>query len=243
MTPLKIGEALYAEKEGNGISGYVAAVGEPYLCNDIAADPLYREGLDEAASALTVPLRLHDRVIGVFNIESNTKNAFTENDRRFAQIFGRYVAMAMHILDLLVVERYTTNETVAQNVLSELSEPSAGKRSMDDKEADVSEQAQRAREPLALPDAPSPSAGVARAPTPGDETVDLVAVPRQRAAAVPAEPEPVEREDEDELGWSAADVPRLEEGVPPAATPPPSGTAAPTTRRTSSFRRGFIGPS
>jgi CheY-like chemotaxis protein/PAS domain-containing protein len=123
LTPLKIGEVLYAEKEDNGISGMVAATGEPYICNDITKDPSYREGLDDAASSLTVPLRLHDQVIGVFNVESNTKNAFTVNDQRFAQIFGRYIAMAMHILDLLVVERYTTNEQVAQNVLHELSEP------------------------------------------------------------------------------------------------------------------------
>ncbi|MCZ6611250.1 MAG: response regulator, partial [Planctomycetota bacterium] len=51
--------------------------------------------------------------------------AFDHNDRQFATIFGRYIAMAMNILDLLVVERYTTNEQMAQNVLSELNEPLA----------------------------------------------------------------------------------------------------------------------
>jgi CheY-like chemotaxis protein/GAF domain-containing protein len=123
ISPLRIGEVLYAEKENNGISGFVAVTGKSYLCRDTASDPRYREGLADAASSLTVPLRLHDRVIGVFNIESNTPDAFDENDRRFAEIFGRYIAMSMHILDLLVVERYTTNEQVAQNVLSELGEP------------------------------------------------------------------------------------------------------------------------
>jgi CheY-like chemotaxis protein len=125
ITPERIGEVMYPEAEGSGISGYVAATGESYLCPNVQKDPLYREGLDEAASSLTVPLRLHDRVIGVFNVESKTPNAFDENDRQFATIFGRYIAMAMNILNLLVVERYMTNEQVAQNVLGELSEPLA----------------------------------------------------------------------------------------------------------------------
>ena len=123
LTPLRIGEVIYAEREDNGISGYVAATGECYLCGDVQRDPRYVEGLPEAASSLTVPLQLYDKVIGVFNVESATGNAFDENDRRFAQIFARYIAMAMHILDLMVIERYTTNEQVAANVLSELDEP------------------------------------------------------------------------------------------------------------------------
>ncbi|MHC4947386.1 MAG: GAF domain-containing protein [Planctomycetota bacterium] len=123
ISPLKIGEVIFAEAERNGISGHVAATGRSYICPDVQADPLYREGLDNAASSLTVPLKLHDQVIGVFNIESNTPSAFDEHDRQFAEIVGRYVAMAMNILDLLVVERYTTNEEVTENVLGELSEP------------------------------------------------------------------------------------------------------------------------
>jgi len=123
ISPLKIGEVIYAEAEGNGISGYVASTGRSYICPNVKEDPLYREGLDDAASSLTVPLRLQDRVIGVFNIESRQINAFDDNDRQFAEIFGRYVAIALNILDLLVVERFTTNEQVAKNVLSELNLP------------------------------------------------------------------------------------------------------------------------
>lgn len=125
ISPLKIGEVMYATAEGNGISGYVAATGVSYVCPDVSKDPMYREGLDNAASSLTVPLRLHDRVIGVFNVESNTKAAFNENDLLYAELFGRYVAMAMNILDLLVVERYTTNAQVSENLVCELRDPLA----------------------------------------------------------------------------------------------------------------------
>ncbi len=123
ITPERVGEVIYPRVQGNGITGYVAATGESYLCPNVREDALYRPGLDDAASSLTVPLRLHDRTIGVFNIESKTLNAFDENDRQFATIFGRYVAMAINILDLLLVERYTTNENLARVVLGELSEP------------------------------------------------------------------------------------------------------------------------
>jgi CheY-like chemotaxis protein len=123
LAPLRIGEMIYAEPEHNGISGYVAATGRSYVCPDIPNDPRYREGLEEAASSLTVPLRLHDKVIGVLNVESVETNSFSEQDRRFAEIFGRYIALSMHILDLLVVERYTTNEQLAANVVRELNDP------------------------------------------------------------------------------------------------------------------------
>ena len=123
IAPLGVGEAMYASITGNGISGLVAASGESYICPDVREDPLYREGLDNAGSSLTVPLRLYDEVIGVFNVESNSENVFNENDRQFAEIFGRYVASAMNILDLLVVERFTTNEELAQNMIGELSKP------------------------------------------------------------------------------------------------------------------------
>ena len=123
ITSERIGEVINPELEGSGITGHVAATGQSYLCPNVREDPLYREGLDNAASSLTVPLRLHDEVVGVFNIESSQLNGFDENDRRFATIFGRYIAMAMNILDLLVAERFTTNQQLSQTVLGELSEP------------------------------------------------------------------------------------------------------------------------
>jgi CheY-like chemotaxis protein len=59
----------------------------------------------------------------VFNIESDQLAAFTEDDRQFAETFGRYVAIALHMLNLLVVERSAVNETVSGRVEGELSEP------------------------------------------------------------------------------------------------------------------------
>ena len=114
---------LFAETEGNGISGYVASTGRSYICPDVDRDPRYVLGLDSAKSSLTVPLRLHDKVIGIFNIESRQRAAFNEDDRQFAEIFGRYVAIALNILDLMVVERVSTSHKVADDVCSEVAGP------------------------------------------------------------------------------------------------------------------------
>lgn len=111
--------------EGHGISGYVAATGRSYICPDTERDPRFLPGLAGARSSLTVPLKLHDRVIGVFNVESERLNAFDEDDRRFAEVFARYVAIALHMLNLLVVERTATNQAVSGRVEGELSEPLA----------------------------------------------------------------------------------------------------------------------
>ena len=114
---------LYAQPEGNGISGYVAATGRSYICHDTEKDPRYVLGMEHSKSSLTVPLFLHDKVVGIFNIESEEVGAFDEDDRQFAEIFGRNVALALNILNLLVVERYTTTGQLADSVVQEMASP------------------------------------------------------------------------------------------------------------------------
>jgi len=115
--------ALFASTEGNGICGYVAATGRSYICPDVRSDPRYIEGLPDARSSLTVPLRLHDRIIGVLSAESSRSAAFTEEDRQFAEIFAHHVAMALHILNLLVFERRTAHTEVSGSIFAELAGP------------------------------------------------------------------------------------------------------------------------
>jgi CheY-like chemotaxis protein len=114
---------LFAKPEGNGISGWVAATGKSYICDDTSKDDLFLPGLSGAKSSLTVPLRLHDRVIGILNVESERENAFDDDDRQLAEIFARYIAMAIHMQENLVVERTVTNMNVSGRVEGELAEP------------------------------------------------------------------------------------------------------------------------
>ena len=114
---------LYAQPEGNGISGYVAATGRSYICHDTEKDARYILGIKHCKSSLTVPLRLHDKIIGVFNVESDSVGAFEEDDRQFAEIFGQYIAMALNTLNLLVVERCNTSGQIADSVVQEMAKP------------------------------------------------------------------------------------------------------------------------
>lgn len=114
---------IFAKSEGNGISGMVATTGRSYLCLDTTKDPRYIKGLDNARSSLTVPLKLQQRVIGILNVESDRPEAFSEDDRQFAEIFARYIGMALQILQLLVGERYATTGQVAADVDAELAAP------------------------------------------------------------------------------------------------------------------------
>ena len=118
-----MGIQLFAQTEGQGISGYVAATGRSYLCANTEQDTRYVFGLEHAGSSLTVPLKLFDRVIGVFNVESEEVGAFSDQDRQFAEIFASYVAMSFHILNLLLVERYTTRQDASGTMQGELSAP------------------------------------------------------------------------------------------------------------------------
>ncbi len=108
MTPEAGGRLLHAKAEDNGTTGFVAATGKSYLCPDTTTDPLYLEGCRGARSSLTVPLLIHDEVIGTFNVESPKPNAFGEEELKFAEIFSREIAAALHTLELLTAEKRST---------------------------------------------------------------------------------------------------------------------------------------
>ncbi len=99
---------LRAEPQGNGVTGYVAATGKSYLCEDTSEDPLFIEGAQGARSSLTVPIKLHEQVIGTFNVESPEARHFTESDRQFLEIFCRDLAVSLNTLELLAAEKATT---------------------------------------------------------------------------------------------------------------------------------------
>lgn len=108
MQPEAEARILYARSEHNGVTGYVAATGRSYWCSDTTKDPLYLEGCKGAKSSLTVPLMLHDKVIGTFNVESPAPGGFSATDLQFLEIFSRDVAAALNTLELLVAEKAST---------------------------------------------------------------------------------------------------------------------------------------
>ena len=114
---------LYAEPTGNGVTGFVAATGKSYLCEDTEQDPLYLPGAAGARSSLTVPLVFHDEILGTFNVESPRVGAFTENDLQFLELFSREIAVSLNTLELLVAEKMTTASESIETILREVAGP------------------------------------------------------------------------------------------------------------------------
>ncbi|MEZ6111529.1 MAG: response regulator [Pirellulaceae bacterium] len=114
---------LFANSTGNGVTGFVAATGKSYLCEDTAEDPLYLQGFKGARSSLTVPLSLHEQTIGTFNVESPEPRAFSESDQQFLEIFSRDVAVALNTLELLVAQKANTAQESVDAIHSAVALP------------------------------------------------------------------------------------------------------------------------
>lgn len=114
---------LFAQLEGNGVTGFVAFTGKSYLCQDTTKDPLYLEGCKDAKSSMTVPLIQHDQVIGTFNVESPEPNAFHQGDLQFLEIFSREVAAALNTLELLVAQQANTAQASVEAIHREVALP------------------------------------------------------------------------------------------------------------------------
>ncbi|MEZ6066851.1 MAG: response regulator [Planctomycetaceae bacterium] len=123
MEPLAENRELFAYPEGNGVTGFVAATGRSYLCEDISQDPLYLPGAPGARSSLTVPLVLHEEILGTFNVESPRPRAFAQADLQFLELFCRELAIAINTLKLLVVEKASSTSELAQRLLKGLHAP------------------------------------------------------------------------------------------------------------------------
>lgn len=114
---------LFAQTEGYGVTGHVAATGKSYLCPDTSKDPYYLPGAPNARSSLTVPLILQDQTLGTFNVESAQVNAFTHHDQQFLELFAREVAIALNTLELITVAKITTANESTDLILRELAQP------------------------------------------------------------------------------------------------------------------------
>lgn len=123
MTSLAADRELLARKQGQGVTGFVAATGQSYLCPDTAKDPIYIEGAEGARSSLTVPLVYHGNVIGTLNVESPHTDAFDDRDRQFLEIYGRNVASALNTLELLQAEKASTANASMQAISREVALP------------------------------------------------------------------------------------------------------------------------
>jgi two-component system, sensor histidine kinase SagS len=123
MKPAAAQRPLFARPRDNGVTGFVAATGKSYLCEDTREDRLYLEAFEGARSSLTVPLLWNDQVIGTFNVESPEPHAFSESDLQFVEIFSRNVAVALNTLELLVAQKANAAQRSVEAIHSAVALP------------------------------------------------------------------------------------------------------------------------
>ena len=98
---------LYAQPQNNGVTGFVAATGKSYLCEDTTEDPLYlgRHGAQEFADRTTDAARRGDRHVQC----RESRAAGLQRERPAVPgVFCRDVAAALNTLELLVAEKAST---------------------------------------------------------------------------------------------------------------------------------------
>lgn len=99
-------------KLGQGLVGWVAENKESVIVPDVSKDKRYIEARHETKSEIVAPIVTDDRVIGVFNLESDYVNAYDFNDLNLLTAFASHCAVA--------IERTRLHkETLIKNKLEE----------------------------------------------------------------------------------------------------------------------------
>lgn len=78
-----------------GLVGQVMSLGQPIMINDLDEIPDYQDKNRHILSQLVVPLNLGRRTIGVINVESVQREAFTERDLRLLQTLSVSLASTL----------------------------------------------------------------------------------------------------------------------------------------------------
>jgi len=80
-------------KLGEGFIGSVAVSGEPLISHDVQVDPVYVNARDRTRSEMVAPIISNDEVIGVFDLESDELNAYSDNDLEVLMLLASQVAI------------------------------------------------------------------------------------------------------------------------------------------------------
>jgi phosphoserine phosphatase RsbU/P len=92
-----------------GIISWVARERATVLANDVKQDDRYRPSPfppEDTNSELCVPLLYRDEIVGVLDIQSDQRNAFTEDDRLIFEAVADNIATAIHNADLYRSEQW-----------------------------------------------------------------------------------------------------------------------------------------
>src|SRR6478672_9884149 len=115
-------------KLGEGFIGSVALTGEPIISHDVRIDPVYVNAREQTRSELVAPIISNDEVIGVFDLESDELNAYSDDDLEVLSLLASQVAIIIEKVmlheQLIEKKRLEGQLEVARQVQLELLPPS-----------------------------------------------------------------------------------------------------------------------
>ncbi len=80
-------------KLGEGFIGHVALTAEPIISPDVRNDPIYINARRETRSEMVAPIISNTEVIGVFDLESDQLNAYSDDDLQVVMLLASQVAI------------------------------------------------------------------------------------------------------------------------------------------------------
>src|SRR5215217_622785 len=114
-------------KLGEGFIGSVAVSGQPTISHDVRNDPVYINARDRTRSEMVAPIISNDEVIGVFDLESDELNAYSNDDLEVLMLLSSQVAIIIEKVmlheQLIEKKRLQGQLEVARQVQLELLPP------------------------------------------------------------------------------------------------------------------------
>jgi signal transduction histidine kinase len=130
---LEIGVAIGLSKRaqqtklaiGRGVTGWVAKMGKPARVPDVTADPRYVSVRTDIRSELAVPLLVEGALIGVLNVDSTRRDAFSAEDEELLVAMAHQSAQVIQNSWLYQAVAHNARQleslfSVAQSILSSL---------------------------------------------------------------------------------------------------------------------------
>ena len=93
-------------KMGEGFLGTVAQTGKAIISHDVSKDPRYFAAREQTRSEMIAPIVSNDVVIGVFDLESDQLDAYSEDDLAVLQLLTSQVA--------IIIEKVRLHEQVVE---------------------------------------------------------------------------------------------------------------------------------
>ena len=97
-----------------GIIGHVGLTEEIYYSPDVTTDPYYQVSEESTRSELDIPLKIRNRLIGVFNFQHQEINAFSESRIQLLEALAGHVATAIENARLFGNERKEKERMISE---------------------------------------------------------------------------------------------------------------------------------